>query len=71
MVIIMIIITTAINGILIVITIIIIIIILYVHCKRQRKPTQLFTILRHIYTYVRSWENSTEKMRSEENDRKI
>lgn len=69
MVIIMIIITTAINGILIVI--IIIIIILYVHCKRQRKPTQLFTILRHIYTYVRSWENSTEKMRSEENDRKI
>lgn len=70
MVIIMIIITTAINGILIVI-IIIIIIILYVHCKRQRKPTQLFTILRHIYTYVRSWENSTEKMRSEENDRKI
>lgn len=69
MVIIMIIITTVINGILIVI--IIIIIILYVHCKRQRKPTQLFTILRHIYTYVRSWENSTEKMRSEENDRKI
>lgn len=64
MVIIMIIITTVINGILIVI--IIIIIILYVHCKRQRKPTQLFTILRHIYTYVRSWENSTEKMRSED-----